>query len=151
MIRNSLKAVLFLFQEPYAPGTRASEKYLNPNLSKVSVTINGSPNKIFNYDLEQRDVWEEVQRFFMQKKCFVEMDPEAFYADNKYCLLVDLRSMTDPLLHGTGKKFINNTDNNLYIEIDRDKVGSGNVNFHVFLISDAQMDIQNRQLLRISV
>ena len=41
--RRSLKGILLLFVEPYTAGTRDSEKYFNPNLTKVAVTANGSP------------------------------------------------------------------------------------------------------------
>ena len=46
--RKSLKGILLLFVEPYAPGARDSEKYFNPDLKKVSVTENGSPNMLYN-------------------------------------------------------------------------------------------------------
>jgi len=44
--KRSLKALLLLFIEPYTDGARDSEKYIFPDLTKVSVTINGSPNMI---------------------------------------------------------------------------------------------------------
>jgi len=44
--KRSLKPILLLFIEPYANGTRDSEKYVFPNLTKVSITINSSPNMI---------------------------------------------------------------------------------------------------------
>ena len=46
--RRSMKGILLLFVEPYTAGTRDSEKYLFPNLNKVRVTINGSPNMLYN-------------------------------------------------------------------------------------------------------
>ena len=42
--RRSMKGILLLFVEPYTAGTRDSEKYGFPDLEKVLVTINGSPN-----------------------------------------------------------------------------------------------------------
>jgi len=42
--RRSMKAILLLFMEPYSAFTRDSEKYVFPDLTKVQVTINGSPN-----------------------------------------------------------------------------------------------------------
>ena len=44
--RRSMKGILLLFVEPYTAGTRDSEKYLFPNLNKVRVTINDSPNML---------------------------------------------------------------------------------------------------------
>ena len=66
--RRSLKAVLLLFVEPYTAGTRHSEAYLNPDLTKVSVTVNGLPNMLYNNGLEGIDIWEEVKRFFAKEK-----------------------------------------------------------------------------------
>ena len=46
--RRSLKGLLLLFIAPYTAGARDSEHYLNPDITKVSVTVNGSPNRIYN-------------------------------------------------------------------------------------------------------
>ena len=46
--RRSLKAVLLLFIEPYTGGDRDSEKYFNPDITKVGATVNGSPNRVYN-------------------------------------------------------------------------------------------------------
>jgi len=46
--RRSMKAILLLFMEPYSAGTRDSDKYVFPDLTKVRVTINGSPNILYN-------------------------------------------------------------------------------------------------------
>jgi len=64
--RKSLKAILLLFMEGYTGGTRDSEKYVFPDLTKVSVTINGSPNMISNNGIEGKDVWEKAHRFFVK-------------------------------------------------------------------------------------
>jgi len=66
--KRSLKAILLLFIEPYADGTRDSEKYLFPDLMKVSVMINSSPNMIYNNSVEGKDMWEKAQRFFVKEK-----------------------------------------------------------------------------------
>jgi len=66
--RRSLKALLLLFVEPYTAGDRDSEKFIFPNLTKVSVTVNGSPNMLFNDGIEGQDMWEEAHRFFVKEK-----------------------------------------------------------------------------------
>jgi len=66
--KRSLKALLLLFIEPYADGAKDSEKYIFPDLTKVSVTINDSPNTIYNNGVEGKDTWEEAQRFFVKEK-----------------------------------------------------------------------------------
>lgn len=50
--RRSLKGILLLFIEPYGAGARDSEKYVNPDITKVDVTVNGSPNKVYNNGIE---------------------------------------------------------------------------------------------------
>lgn len=63
--RWSLKGILLLFIEPYSAGTRNSEsKYINPDITKVSVTVNGLPNKIYNNGIEAQYMWREISRFF---------------------------------------------------------------------------------------
>ena len=144
--RRSLKGILLLFVEPYAGGTRHSEAYLNPDLTKVSVTVNGSPNMIYNNGLEGIDIWEEVKRFFAKEKNKTQhMNATKFYTDKKFGLLIDLRSMADHAMHGSGTRLVNTKDG-VQLELERNASGSGNVNCHVFVISDAQMNIINRQL-----
>jgi len=55
--RRSLTAILLLFTEPYTAGTRDSEKYVFPDLKKVKVTINGSPNMLYNEGIVATDFW----------------------------------------------------------------------------------------------
>ena len=52
--RRSLKAILLI--EPYVGGARASEEYFNRDITKVSVTVNGSPNKVYNNGIEGKDM-----------------------------------------------------------------------------------------------
>jgi len=54
--RRSLKAFLLLCVEPYTVGDRDSEKFIFPDLTKVSVTVNGSPNRLFNDGIEGKDM-----------------------------------------------------------------------------------------------
>ena len=54
--KRSPIALLLLFIEPYTDGARDSEKYIFPDLTKVSVTINGSPNMIYNNGVEGKDM-----------------------------------------------------------------------------------------------
>ena len=143
--KRSLKAIL-LFIEPYADGARDSEKYVFPDLMKVSITINGSPNIIYNNSVEGKDMWEEAQRFFMKEKNKTEhMDATKFYTGDNFRLLIDMCSMADQEMHGSGKRLVNSTDS-IQLEIERKAKGSGNLNCHVFVIADYQFNIMDRQL-----
>ena len=90
--RRSLKGILLLFVEPYTAGDRDSEKYINPDLTKVDVTVNGSPNMLYNNGIEGKDFWEEAYCFFKpknNKKPFIDMTK--FYTNDNFGLLIDLR------------------------------------------------------------
>ena len=109
--RRSMKGLLLLFVEKYTAGTRDSEKYIFPDIKNVSVTINGSPNMLYNNGIEARDVWREAARFFMKEKHKPQyMTMKKFYTDNKFGLLIDLRSMASQEIHGSGTRLVNTTD-----------------------------------------
>ena len=144
--RRSMKNLLLLFVEPYTAGTRDSEKYISPNIKNISVTINGSPNMLYNNGIEARDVWSEVSRFFMKEKHKLQhMNMQKFYTDNKFGLLIDLRSMASQEIHGSGTRLVNTTDG-VQLEIERKDNGSGDVKCHVFIISDSQFNVIDKQL-----
>ena len=94
--RRSLNRILLLFIESYAAGARYSEKYVNLEI-KVSVTMKSSPNNVYNNGFEGHDVWKEISRFFSLEKGTSNMDHTKFYTDNKFELLIDLRSLTDTM------------------------------------------------------
>ena len=56
-----------------------------------------------------------------------------------------MRSMADQSLHGSGTRIVNSTDG-VQPEIERDAKGSGDVKCHIFVISDSQFNIMDRQL-----
>ena len=144
--RRSMKGILLLFVEPYTAGTRDSEKYIFPDLKKISVTVNGSPNMLYNNGIESQDIWSEVSRFFMKEKYKPQhMTLEKFYTKNKFGLLINLRSMASQEMHGRGTRLVNTTDG-VQLEIERDAKGTGTVNCHVFVISDSQFNIVGSQL-----
>jgi len=80
-------------------------------VTKVSVTINGSPNMLYNNGIEGKDMWEEASRFFVKEKNKTEhMDLKTFYTGDKFGLLIYMRSMTDQAKHGSGTCIVNSTD-----------------------------------------
>ena len=144
--RRSLKGILLLFVEPYVAGARQAETYLNPDLTKIIVTVNGSPNRLYNNGLEGIDIWEEVKRFFLKAENKTQhMNATTVYTENKFGLMIDLRSMGDHSMHGSGTRLVNTKDG-VQLELERNASGSGNVNCHIYVISDAQMNILGRQL-----
>jgi len=144
--RRSMKAILLLFMEPYSPGARDSEKYVFPHLTKVRVTINGSPNVLYNEGIVSTDLWAEASRFFVREKNKTEpMNLKLFLAGDRFGLVIDLRSITDRTMHGSGRCLVNVTDG-VQLELERTATGSGKLNCQVFVVSDAQFGILGNQL-----
>ena len=101
---------------------------------------------LYNEGIESQDICSEVSRFFMKEKYKPQhMTLEKFYTKNKFGLLIDLRSMASQEMHGSGTCLVNTTDG-VQLETERDGKGTGTVNCHVFVISDAHFNIQNKQL-----
>ena len=65
--RRSINTII-LFVEPYSSGARDSEKFIFPDLNKVSVMINGSPNMLYNNGIKSRDAWSQVSRLLYERK-----------------------------------------------------------------------------------
>ena len=147
--RRSMKGILLLFVSDYTDGARDSEKFENPNISKVKVTIEGIANKLYPEGMRLLDQWEEIKKHFMtedvkkSQDCY--MDIEKFYGDkNHYGLWLDLRTTEDNRLHGSGKT-LENTKDGIQLEITKDGT-KGPYKMHMFVVSDAQINIQNSQL-----
>jgi len=73
------------------------------------------------------------------------MNLKLFLAGDRFGLLVDLRSMADRSMHGSGLRLVNTTDG-VQLELERKASGSGNINCQLFVISDPQFNILGRQL-----
>ena len=140
--RRSLKGLLLLFTAPYNLGARDSEHYENPTITKVHLTINGVPNRVYNEGIKDIDMWRETNRFFgtKSKSSSVRspghgangrpnMTLAKYLADNKFGLWIDLRSMADTTLHGSGQHLVN-TQDGIQLTIERNPTGSGTVKCH---------------------
>lgn len=67
------------------------------------------------------------------------------FTQDEFGLLIDLRSMLDQSMHGSGTHLVSTKDGG-QLELERKQSGSGNVNCHVFTISDSELNILDRQL-----
>ena len=153
--RRSLKGILLLFIVPYTAGARDSENYFNPDITNVEVTINGLPNRVYNNGIKGHDVWREASRLFSTKSkkqgagiYSPNMTLAKYLTGNKFGFFLDLRSMAGTNMHGSGQRLVN-SENGVQIALTRTTSGSGTVRCHIFSISDAQLNIMERQLLDI--
>ena len=145
--RISLKGILLLFiNPPNTDGVRDTEHYFNPDITKVKVTVNGVPNRVYNEGLSGSDMWQELTRHFNPStNGRPNMTLAKYLTDNKFGLCIDLRSMADTTMHGNGQRMVN-TQDGVQLEIDRKASGSGTTNCYIFTVSDSQMNIMGQQL-----
>jgi len=144
--RRSMKAILLLFVEQYLGGARDSEKYVFPDLTKVEVTINGEPYMLYSKGIEASDFWTEARNFFVKEENKTEhMNLKLFLSGNRFGLLIDLRSMPDQNIHGSGTRLVNSTDG-VHLVLEGKATGSGVIKCHVFVISDSQANFIGNQL-----
>ena len=142
---RSLKGILLLFINPYDDGARNSEHYFNPDITKVKVTVNGVPSRVYSEGITGTDMWKALTRHFNPKKRgWPNMTLSKYLTDNKFGLWIDLRSMADTTMHGSGQWLVN-TQDGVQLEIERKASGSEKTDCHIFTISDAQMNIIGRQ------
>ena len=144
--RISLKGLLLLFINQYQVGARDTEHYFNPDITKVKVTVNGVPNRVYNEGLNGSDMWQELTRHFKPStNGRPNMTLAKYLTGNKFGLWIDLRSMADTTMHGNGQRMVN-TQDGVQLEIDLNPSGSNNTYCYIFTVSDSQMNIMGQQL-----
>ena len=64
------------------------------------------------------------------------------YLVNKYALWIDFRMIDENELHGTGRT-IDNASEGITLQIEKKAESAGALNAYIYLIMDAQLNIQN--------
>jgi len=89
----------------------------------------------------KENTWSQIIKLFHENS--VSMGEFLTFLTEKYALCLDLRPSIDNATHGNGVELKNTTDS-LTIELHR-VAGSSteNLNLHVFLLQDAQLNIED--------
>ena len=66
--RRSMTGILCLFEESYDEGKRDSEKFVNPNIKSVNISIDGMPNRLYSKGMYPTDFWEKNGRSGQSKR-----------------------------------------------------------------------------------
>ena len=149
---KSLKNILVLFEEePYA---RDTSKFYNPKIQKVSVIVEGKPNQLYTQGMKSFEQYDEICRYFAEGK---QKDNNANEVQKqlqlhdlsvgedltgKYALYLDFRMIDENTLHWTGRR-IENTLEGITLQIEKKAESTGCLNAYIYLIMDAQLNIQN--------
>ena len=156
---RSIKGILMLFQEPAEAFQKNTEEFYNPKITKVTVTIEGLTNQLYNDGLSAYQQWDETRKFFAAG---CKRDPEVAivakdlaladvslgeYLTSKYALWLDLRSTDDEKLHGSGRR-LENVNDGVSVSIAKEQEGEGTLDVYVYLVMDAQINIENGRFIR---
>ncbi|GFR65773.1 hypothetical protein ElyMa_005540000, partial [Elysia marginata] len=68
------------------------------------------------------------------------------YLTSKYALWLDLRSTDDDQLHGTGRR-VENASEGVTIQITKTAESPGVLNLYLYVIMDAQLNIEDGRFL----
>ena len=117
-----------------------NETFKNLDIKKATVTIEGSPNQLFSSGMLKEDTWVEIDKLFPNEH---EVTLGEFLT-SKYAFCLDLRPSIDHRLHGSGIR-LENTAEGMTLQIERTPAtsGDGKLNLMIFLIQDAQLNIQD--------
>ena len=150
---KSLKGILVLFEEEQSY-TRDTSKFYNPKIQKVSVIVDGKPNQLYAQGMRSFEQYDEICKYFAKGK---QRDNDANeiqkhlqlydlslgeYLVNKFALWLDFRMIDENELHGTGRH-IENASEGITQEIEKKAESAGALNAYIYLIMDAQLNIQN--------
>jgi len=148
---NSLKGVLMLVEDPAAGAMgpafgRNSEFYYNPLITKVQISVDGISNQLYAQGMTPHQHWEEIVKEFVREDLrSSELATDmSTYLQSRYALWLDFRSSDDHKLHGSGRKV-----GRIAISLDKTVQTAGPLICHVYLLIDAQMNIENGRLVKV--
>ena len=150
---KSLKGILVLFEEEQSY-TRDTSKFYNPKIQKVSVIVEGKPNQLYAQGMRSFEQYDEICKYFTEGK---QRDNDADeiqkhwqlydlslgeYLVNKYALWLDFRTIDENKLHRTDRH-IENASEGITLQIEKKAESAGALNAYIYLIMNAQLNIQN--------
>ena len=154
---KSLRGILILFEEE-DDYKRETFKFYNPKIQKVSVIVEGKPNQLFSQGMQPFEHYDEICKYFaegrgkdgnangVQRELMLSDMNVADYLTTKYGLWLDFRTIDENILHGTGRR-IENASEGITLQVEKTAETTGKLNCFIYLIMDAQLNIQNREFV----
>ena len=153
---HSMRGILMLFEDTAVQQAfqRDTEAFYNPQIEKVEITIEGVPNQLYSQNLRAYQQWDEVRKFFaggykrhpevseVTKDLALADVSQIDFLTSKYCLWLDLRATDDDRLHGSGRRIFNASEG-VTIQITKTAEAAGPVNIYLYVIMDAQLNIED--------
>ena len=156
---KSMKGILILFVDPADGGaaySRDTEKFYNPKIKNVQITLDGNPNQLFASGMRPHQQFGEIKKIFADGKhrtvAHVAKELELAdmkledYLTTKYGLWLDMRTTDDDSLHGSGRK-IEGSSQSIQLQIEKKAEAAGNLDAYVYYIHDAQLNFEKNRLV----
>jgi len=150
--RRSLKGILLIFEYDFEHGQRNADRFVNPRIKKIELTIDGNSNALYNKGYKEENQWSEICQHFMPEDSKQSentyIDLKSYYDNDKFALWIDLRSTQDNQLHGTGKIQMSDK-NDITLAIQKKREGNDeNARYfmHAYIVSDERINIENKEL-----
>ena len=155
---RSMSGILMLFEEPAAAFQRDTEAFCNPKIEKVEVCIEGIPNQLYSQGMRAYQLWGEARKHFAAG---TKRHPEVAavakdlaladvslgqFLTSKHALWLDLRTTDDDQLHGSGRR-VENASEGVTIQISKKAEAAGTLNIYLYVIMDAQLNIENGRFI----
>ena len=149
--------MLFEEEKPYA---RDTGKFYSPKLQKGSVIVEGEPNQLSAQGMRSFEQYDKTHKYFaegkqkdnnaneVQKQLQLYDLSVAEYLTDKYALWLDFRTIDKNSLHGMDRR-IKNASEGITLQIEKIAESAGNLNAYIFLIMDAQLNIQIGELVSV--
>ena len=141
---KSLKGVLLIFTKERSTTkfNRDTQEFFSPKITKVKVTVKGSPNKLYTQNMEYRQQYDEIMKHFGEGRLkdagVIQKDPWlhnvniASYFSDKYALWLDFRTIEDNRLHGSGKQ-LENTSEWVRLQITKEAGSAGKLSCYLYI------------------
>jgi len=133
--RRSMKGILLIFQDDFDAGKRNSDRFINPRIEDINLTIDSIPNKLYSCGYKEENQWNEICKHFMQEdykhneNTFVDI--KSYNGGGKFALWIDLRSTEDNTLHRSGK--VQKSANKIMLEMKKkQQEGNGRYFMHIY-------------------
>ena len=150
---KSMKGILILFVDPADGDT---EKFYNPKIKNVEITLDGIPNQLFASGMKPHQQFGEIKKIFAdgkhRAKAHVAKELELAdmkledYLTTKYGLWLDMRTTDDDSLHGSGRK-LEGSSQSIQLNIEKKAEAAGNLDAYVYYIHDAQLNFERNRLV----
>ncbi|ELT88271.1 hypothetical protein CAPTEDRAFT_210895, partial [Capitella teleta] len=153
---KSLKGILLLFKETETDFAKDSEKFYNPKIKKVDVTINGRTNQLFSSGLLPHHQMEEARKMFAGE---VRKNPlcndvnkqlhnsditmDKFYND-RFCLWFDFRAYDKDHHHNTGRE-LRNTGDGISLQLTKEVETAGKLICYIFVVSHGEIEMRDNK------